>query len=276
MRREQEDRIFTTERTMETIGFFGDSFCELLNNKHSIDNNYRTYMELCVDELHLKIVNTGMGGSSLYDMVLKQLNPLIKSNSIPDVCVFFYTIPQRLYHPVCRSIHMSNALNGYNSKKEEWFSKTYPNEKNWFSKDIWDAAQQYFMHLYDEEKSQLEYLSFLQYIDNNILSQLKNTKIINLWSIGNVKNWDLDSFKPENINYVHDWKHGVEVRPALMSLSAVNGNTFKYPMIDDRPNHLDGQLKNDMVFDYIVKALENYDEGVLLDYTDGVNKLWNE
>ena len=275
MRREQEDRIFTTERTMETIGFFGDSFCEHLNNEHSIANNYSTYIELCRDKLDLKIVNMGMGGSSIYDTILKQLNPLIKSNSVPDVCVFFWTIPQRLYHPVCRSIHLSSALAGYNSKKEEWFSKTYPQEQNWFSKDIWDAAQQYFMHLYDEEKSQLEYISFLQYIDNNILPQLK-CKIIHLWSIGNVNNWELDSFKPDNINYVHDWKHGVEVRPSLMSLSAVNGNTFKYPMIDNRPNHLDGQLKNDIVFDYITQALNNYSDSNLLDYTDMVNKLWND
>lgn len=259
---------------METIGFFGDSFCEHLNNQHSIDNNYKTYMELCRDNLNLKIVNMGMGGSSLYDVVLKQLNPLIKTNSVPDVCVFFWTIPQRLYHPVCRSIHLSSALAGYNPKKESWFSKTYPNEKNWFSKDIWDAAQQYFVHLYDEEKSQLEYISFLQYIDNNIMPQLK-CKIIHLWSIGNVDNWELHSFKPDNISYVHDWKHGVEVRPSLMSISAVNGNTFKYPILDDRPNHLDGQLKNNMVFDYIVQALNNYSEGNLLDYTDGVNKLWN-
>lgn len=275
MWREQKDSIFTTERTMETIGFFGDSFCEHLNNQHSIDNNYKTYMELCRDNLGLKIVNMGMGGSSIYDVVLKQLNPLIKSNSVPDVCVFFWTIPQRLYHPVCRSIHLASALAGYNSKKEAWFSKTYPNETNWFSKDIWDAAQQYFMHLYDEEKSQLEYVSFLQYIDNNILPKL-NSKIIHLWSIGNVNDWELNSFKPDNINYVHDWSHGVEVRPSLMSISAVNGNTFKYPIIDDRPNHLDGQLKNDMVFDYIAQALNHYEDSNLLDYTDGVNKLWNE
>jgi hypothetical protein len=61
-----------------------------------------------------------------------------------------------------------------------------------------------------------------------------------------------------------------------MSVSAVNGNTFKYPIIDDRPNHLDGQMKNNIVFDYIVQALSHYTDGNLLDYTESVNKLWKD
>lgn len=261
---------------IKTIGFFGDSFAEHINNEHSIKNNYKTYIELVRDHYGAEIKNIGMGGSSIWDLYLTQLKPLIDSNTVPDVCVFVWTIPQRLFHRTCRSIHLSAALAGHNPKKEKWFAENYPNIPNWFAKDIWDAAQQYFIHFYDEEKAELEYVSFLQYLDNNVFPELsKHTKIIHFWSFAKPNNWELSGFHPNEIVYQHRWKHGVEVRPALISLSVCDdGRTFFFPMIDDRANHIDGDLRNGMLADWIVDAVEHYQTGSLLDQSPSIINRW--
>ena len=261
---------------IKTIGFFGDSFAEHIKNDHSIKNNYRTYIETVLDHYGAEIKNIGMGGSSIWDLYLTQLKPLIDSDTVPDVCVFVWTIPQRLFHRTCRSIHLSAALAGYNPKKEEWFTKEYPGVPNWFSKDIWDAAQQYFIHFYDPEKAELEYISFLQYLDNNVFPELsKKTKIVHCWSFANPRNWELSGFHPTRLSYHYRWKHGVEIRPALISLSVCDdGRTFFFPMIDDRANHIDGTLRNGILSDWLIDAIDNYQSGSLLDHSHDIVSRW--
>jgi hypothetical protein len=77
---------------------------------------------------------------------------------------------------------------------------------------------------------------------------------------------------------VHRWNTGIEIRPALISLSVAGkeNNTFKYPKIDERPNHLDGDMKNEILSGWITDAIENYENGKILDYTIDVEKLWND
>ena len=244
---------------VKTIGFFGDSFCE-----HKTSPNYKTYIELLGEHYNAEIVNVGMGGSSVWDLLINQLNPLINSNNIPDVTVICWTIPARLFHRTCRCIHLSKALEGYDKNKEQWFAKTYPGVDNWFSKEIWDAAQQYFLVLRDEEKEYLEYLAALRFIDQTVLSKIKDkTKIINLWSFANPSEWTHEGFKPENISYPYTFENGVELRPPLISLSVSgsSGKTFLFPMIDDRANHLEDD-KNVFLCNVIKQYIDNYIPGL--------------
>lgn len=262
---------------IKTVGFFGDSFCTKLNNPHSIEQGYQTYIEQTRDYYNAEIVNLGYGGSSVWDSFLIQLRPLIQSHTVPDVCVFVWTHSGRLFNRSSRSIHQSSGILGYNPKKEKWFKKEYPGKTNPFSKDIWEAAKQYYMYLYDEEKEQYEHMAILEYIDNNVLSKFPpSTKIIHFWAFGSPKSWDLNSFHPDNILYNYQWKHGVEIRPALNSLSFAGNesNKFDYPMIDHRPNHLEGD-KNSMVFRFIKNAIENYEDGIILNYSKEISEMWN-
>jgi hypothetical protein len=261
----------------KTIGFFGDSFCTKLDNPHSVANNYKTYIQKTKSHYNLEIVNLGFGASSVWDALLIQLDPLIKANKVPDICVFTWTIPGRLFDRTARCMHSNSAIKGYDADKEKWFAKEYPGKTNPFTKEIWEAGKQFYMYLFDQEKEDLEHLAILQYIDNNILTKLpKTTKVIHFWSFAQPRTWGFDGFHPDNISYTHDWKHGVEVRPALISLSIAGDerNTFHYPKLDDRPNHLDGEEKNDLMFSWIKTSLENYEDGKILNFTDQVCKLW--
>jgi hypothetical protein len=262
---------------IKTFGFFGDSFCTKLNNPHSIEHGYQTYIEQTRDYYNANIVNLGYGGSSVWDALLIQLQPLIASQSIPDVCVFVWTNSGRLFNRTARSIHASSGIAGYRPEKEKWFETEYPGKTNPFTKDLWEAAKQFYLYLYDQEKEEIEHRAILEYIDNNVLSTFPSSiKIIHFWAFGNPKSWDFDGFHPNSISYNYKWKHGVEIRPALNSLSIAGDaqNTFQYPKIDDRPNHLEG-VKNTMVFQFIKNAIDEYEDGKILNYSNDISVMWN-
>jgi hypothetical protein len=243
-----------------TIGFFGDSFCNKESNQHSDENNYETYIRQLLRAKGYELVNLGMGGSSVWDLYLNQLKPCIDSNSIPDISVFAWTNSGRLFHRIARSLNHTSALAGHNKKKEADFKKLFPNQANFFDKDVWDAAKQFYLYLYDSEKEDIEYVAFLQYLDNNVFNKWpENKKIIHLWSFGE---WDfIKQYNVNDITYVHRWVNGVEIRPPLMSLSA---KLPTYPILDDRPNHISGQENNKLISDAIISGIDNYQSGNLI------------
>jgi hypothetical protein len=247
---------------IKTIGFFGDSFAAEESNPHSWWFKYETYIRKISKNYDAKIVNLGHGGSSIWDTILIQLNPLIESNTVPDICVFVWTNPGRLFHKEVRRINHSDSLTPK--------IHTY----NIFKHKIWEAAKQYYLYLYDHDQAKLEHQSFMYYIDNVILPTLpKTTKIIHFWSSAEFDTWQTEYFHPTKVSYPYKWKHGVEIRPALLSLSLSDQDT-SILQVDKRPNHIDGEIKNTMVYAWIKYALLNYQDGLCLDYTSDVAKLW--
>ena len=242
------------------IGFFGDSFCNHESTAHSDKNGYETYIRQVKNHYNADIINTGHGGSSIWDLYLLQLKPLIDKNEIPDVTVCVWTSYGRLFHRVTRGIHYSAGLEGYNHKKAEHFKKLLPElATNFFKKEVWDAAQAFYLNLYDTEKEELEHVSFIQYLDNNVFSNWPtNKKLIHLWSFGK---YNEDTSVPAE--YPHTFKNGVELRPPLFYISAKEG-WKNYPIIDDRANHLGTQESNNIVANAIIKAIDNYEPHNLL------------
>jgi hypothetical protein len=247
------------------IGFFGDSFCTKEYNEHSEEHGYDTYIRQIKKHYNASIVNLGAGGSSVWDLYLQQLKPFIENNNIPDVSIFAWSHSGRLYHPIARSIHHTSGLAGFNKEKYKWYAKVYPDKPNFFKKEIWEAAKHYYMYLYDEEKEFLEYVSFLQYLDNNVFSKWpKDKKIIHTWSFGE-RTAKEEKENPEywkTVNYPHAWKTGTEIRPPLMYLSAKN-KWPEYPMLDNRPNHISGQEDNKFLANQIINAIDNYPLGIV-------------
>lgn len=222
----------------KTIGFFGDSFCSVVESENNPDRwkfEDETYLKKIRDYFNLEVVNVGQVGSSIWDLLLLQLNPLIESKKVPDICIFVWTSTGRIFHRNYRDLNSGSVFSNDTNADEA----------------VIEAAKQYFKHFYDPEKESIEYVSLLQYIDNNILPNLETKKIIHLWSFGNVKDWK--KIKTQDITYPYTWKNGVEIRPSLITVSLKNYDTT---MIEDRrPNHLDGD-KNDIVFNWIRDAID--------------------
>lgn len=234
---------------MKTIGFFGDSFAQCVKNLHSEEYEYTTYIARLIDYYKLDLVHLGQPGSSVWDAYLNQLKPFIDKNEIPDICVFAWTQPNRMFHKKIRNINAWTSIH----------------EAHTTNNELWTAAKGYYEHLWDADQRDLEYKSFLYYLDNVVFSQFpKHVKIIHLWSFGNVENFNTDYFAPKKLWYSHTWSHGVEIRPALMNI------VFENVTIDDwenrglYPNHLNGTNKNNEVFRWVRQAIENYSDGLLL------------
>jgi hypothetical protein len=176
-------------------------------------------------------------------------------------------VPGRLFHSQIRRINSSSAF----AKNEiVWnVARDYFVED---SKAIWNAAREYYKHLADPEKDEIEYISILQYIDNNILPSLINeSKIIHLWSYGQVQDWSVNGLDPEVIKYHYRWKYGAEIRPSLASISLINYTLDEFVNSDD-PNHLGGDLKNQLVHDIITDSIVNYESGKLFDNVSLIKK----
>jgi hypothetical protein len=219
-----------------TIGFFGDSFCA---NRYSLSLNYKTYVSMLSDYYNAKIVNLGKGGSSIGDLILLQLTPFIQKNNVPDICIFVWTDPQRLFHRSIRNLNWGSVQS--NTKRSK----------------VWESARDYFTYLNDWEFTELQYLALLEHVDNNVLPKLPaKTKIVHLWSFGMPKEWNTAEFKSNNLEYFYTWKNGVEVRPALMSVSMMD-NPLDDIINDKGPNHLSNKLKNELVFNYIKSAIDS-------------------
>ena len=139
---------------MKTIGFFGDSFCA--------DMSPLSWCNILADKLGCgDPVNYGKKGESIWGTFFK-FNHRIKTNTVPDISVFCWTEPYRLYHP-----RMTLTANTIPSKDED------PN--------VYKALDDYWKYLHNYDKDEMAYEYSLKHYDQNILPKV-DKKIIQLWS----------------------------------------------------------------------------------------------
>jgi hypothetical protein len=225
------------------IGFYGDSFC-----KDKFYPKYETYVSLLLKHYDAGLAHVGQPGSSLWDLIINQFPK--EETKLPDICVFCWTSHERFYHKTVRTIRQLEALN-YSATK----IKVTPNYSFGLNSDVWKASEQYYKHLFDDNKARLEYKAALHYFDTVILESYKNTKFIHLWSFGDtIKIHDeaIDTWAPDNLRYMHDWKNGVEIRPSLMSIAT------RQQLDYNAPNHLPGKDNNYFLFEQIKNAIGAY------------------
>jgi hypothetical protein len=200
------------------IGFFGDSFCEEMNNPHNLIHGYDTYLTKIKKHYSAEIVNLGHSGSSYWDVILNQF-----SNNVPDVCIFTWTDYHRIYHPTVRNLTYGTTVNL--KLKDIRMS-------NIFNYSTIEAAKRYFNFLYNDNKSREEMISALYRFDREVLSNLKNTKIIHIWCFSNL----------------YEWQTG-QVLPVILNDLASGGS-------DIAPNHLDGDERNSKLANMLINVID--------------------
>ena len=227
------------------IGFFGDSFCAAHYPWVNRGPGCKTYIQKLEHNYNAEIVHLGQGGASIYDVALVQLAPFLYSGKWPDVCIFVWTGQGRLFNRTIRNMTGANTIE-------------YRGDD-----PIQNSAKAYYKYLYDQPYDQLTYNATLPYIDTTILTKIpQTTKIINLWSFGSTINgWDGDFVN--NITYEHRFSTGMEIRPSMMTVS-VKGLLSRESRDVKAPNHLDGDEKNERVFNWIKNAIDNYTPGGLI------------
>ena len=235
------------------IAFFGDSFCSHLDGKqasvgsyiyNNINYRYDTYIKKLELHYSAEIVHLGLGGSSIYDVILSQFPNFLKENSYPDVCVFVWTDRSRIFHKTVRNITPSTTFDTKHHKDKDL--------------EVWNSAKAYYTHLYDHDSANFQFNASLSYFDHTVLSEFsKSTKIIHMWSFSN----QIHHNTPR-------WNTGVEIVPALIEVSKLKCDLEHHPGYvgaDTSLNHLAGPKKNELVFNWIRNAIDNYKNGELID-----------
>ena len=142
---------------MKSIGFFGDSFCA--------SNQPESWCNILQQKLDCKRIRWfGNPGKSIWS-VFFQFNKLIKQNKVPDISIFCWTEPHRLYHPELILSIGTEPLEGVE-----------PN--------IYKTLDNYWKYLHSTEKSEMAYEYALKYYDHNIVGG-------NFFYMGKVERLDL-------------------------------------------------------------------------------------
>lgn len=246
----------------KSIGFFGDSFVAA---RWSNRPGETTFIELIIEHYNFERVTcVGFPGSSLEDCIILQLMPLFEIGSMPDVCIFSWTDIHRLFHRKLRE-----TLNGVGT-----ITNALKEVRDQEEKGILNAAKEYYLHLIDLEVNTYRAKALCEWIDNNVFSKLADKKIIHLWSFG----VGVDSHTDE---FPYRWKNGTEIRPSLYEISKLCSfsddwrTNDKGQRIDQRPNHISYEY-NQIPYNWICTAIDNYKNGMLYDYTDQINKMKEE
>ena len=139
---------------MQSIGFFGDSFCA--------DTSTSSWCNILAKKIGCgSPSHYGKMGESIWGTFMK-FNHRIKTNTVPDICVFCWTEPYRLYHP-----------------KYTLTANIIPDAKH--DPKIYETLDNYWKYLHNYDKDEMAYSYSLQYYDQHVLSKVKK-KIVQLWS----------------------------------------------------------------------------------------------
>ena len=139
---------------MTTIGFFGDSFCA--------GREPESWCVLLADRLDARITHWGEPGRSIWSVFLKIQSFIKKGKPLPDICIFCYTEPYRLYH---KEIILS--------------ANTEPTPG--IKPIVYETLDNYWKYLHSYDKDELCYEYALKHFDKEILPTL-NRDIIQMWS----------------------------------------------------------------------------------------------
>ena len=140
--------------SMRSIGFFGDSFCSA-DQPESWCNILQKRLG-CSGSSHF-----GGPGQSIWSVFFK-FNNLIKRNLVPDIAIFCWTEPYRLYHPELVLSANTEPLAGVDL-------------------NVYKTLENYWKYLHSYDKDEMAYEYALKYYDQNILSKVKS-QIVQMWS----------------------------------------------------------------------------------------------
>lgn len=205
-----------------TIGFFGDSYCSEINSN---SEDWETYISKIKNHYNSEIKSLGVAGDSIVGTILNQFLPMFYNNDIPDVCIFCWTDPVRVYNNNVRDLTVSNCVK-YKNLKNEYLAGYY-----------------YYKFLFDNESNKLLTNSLLYWFDNEILKKT-SSKILHTYSI-----IDLSS--------EYQFKNGATIKTPIRTFVNQRGNSL------EKSNHIEGEIKNNSIYKGLINIIENYNTGCL-------------
>jgi hypothetical protein len=117
---------------------------------------------LLAEKLGHEITHFGKGGASIWHTFMTY-ETMVKYDKLPDILIFCWTEPYRLYHP---EVPLAKG------------AVPYPGP----DQNLWKAADMYYVYLQNYRKDELTYQYALQWFDRMELPK-SGKKIIQMWSM---------------------------------------------------------------------------------------------
>ena len=199
---------------MKIVGF-GDSF--MRGNL-----NQPNYMSILSERISSQYEMYGDAGCGPWNAFFRFLD--YKQKDSIDVVVFAWSEYTRLYH---RDNLPLNTATG-------WHKKSRPTESI-MHEEIYEAAHQYYKHLFDMRKLGYEGKALFHMVDD-MTKDYPHVKFIHMHCFAHqtdtsYPHWDLykkDTY--DHLEYIYTFKNGINIQPALCWLS------FNDEMVDDFAN----------------------------------------
>lgn len=231
---------------MKILGI-GDSFMHGDINRKAID-----FLLLTSNALNAESEMIGMSGTGPWNSFFKFLN--YKDKESLDVVIFAWSEATRLYYHD-HNIPLNSGTVLY---------KMHRDKKS--VDEIYNAAEQYYLHLYDYEKQGYEAMG-IYYIIDDMAKKYPNIKFIHMFcfahnsdiSFPHMEVYDKKTF--DHLEYLYTFQNGINIKPALMYLSR---HCEEYPTNgiehDHRSCHM-GVKMHQRLADTLVDAIQNGKNG---------------
>lgn len=220
---------------MKIVGF-GDSFITPASGEY--------YTNIIADHFQADAEFLGYQGSGTWDAFFTFME-YVKHNSLPDVVMFVWSNTSRLYHHRIRDICPTGVIKHKDS-----------------GHIVWQAAELYYAHLYDDVKAEYEFRAFYYWLDHWLAKTYPTVKFIHMWSF---PHWHGEKYaltENDKFQYYHRFTNGIEIRPALIYLSTLDGWPSDGLANETRTHHLTNKMHK-FLANKIIDALTNYKNGQL-------------
>lgn len=163
------------------IGFFGDSYVDIIDNKkdlfkednpNSIYCERRVWAQILLDNLGASAVTSGVGGTNQYFAVKSWLNYLNEYQVPPDVAIFTFTWHHRLVHRLEVGLEYTKEDDFHINNTKDW-SKILLNITQGKNNDIHDQNKVdelkvgfnlFYKHFYNDEQTLFLHELLIKYI----------------------------------------------------------------------------------------------------------------
>lgn len=205
----------------------GDSFTDILGSHYSWLNRLRVHF-------NWEITNKSIPGSGSH----YAFHTFMNNKDDFDICIFGWSEPTRLFHESVPNLNSSEATR--QTHMQQW------------QKDIYRAAQHYYMHLVNDEMERYKNAALLYWLDDYLEKNYTDKYFIHFHCFP-VYNWYSQESVFELIkdmdepNFYHTFKTGLNVSPTLLKLSSLDSEQPDDYGFDDRTGHLSKSM-HDKVF----------------------------
>jgi hypothetical protein len=215
----------------------GDSFISILDTPFSWLNRLRIHFNWSVDDRSV------MGSGSHYTFY-----EFLNNQEDFDVCIFAWSEPSRLFIPAVPWLNSSEVQ--HKNHMESW------------QKDIYRAAQHYYMHLLNHDMEVYKNTAMLYWLDSQLKEKYSDKYFFHFHSFPKPLHSEDNIYESvkehSDPNFYHTFANGINLSPSLLKLSTLDPDCPDDYAFDQRPGHL-SKTMHDKIFYRLVDYFKKND-----------------